>query len=53
MPDLAASGPLLVFDFDCTIIHVDGDDEVNKQWSIRSHKRQLNNNHMFNSQATL
>ena len=29
MPDLASSGPLLVFDFDCTIIHVDGDDEVN------------------------
>ena len=36
MPDLASSGPLLVFDFDCTIIHVDGDDEVN--CSVRSHK---------------
>ncbi len=33
MPDLASSCPLLVFDFDCTIIHVDGDDEVNSaQW---------------------
>ena len=28
MPELLMSGPLLVFDFDCTIIHVDGDDEV-------------------------
>jgi len=30
MPELLMNGPLLVFDFDCTIIHVDGDDEVQK-----------------------